>query len=462
MSSMKKTVTVSSSSSSRGGGLALSGLNLGGSRGMTAGSTYSRSASHPRQFSSYSLTTGSSRSGPRISLAAGAGTLGFSRGYGSSISSGLGSSSLALISGGLGMNEKDTMQALNQRLCTYLEKVRSLEQDNCRLEKEIREFATSRSIDTFDWSVYNSTVKPLQEQIINAILQNSQVCLEIDNAKLAAEDFKNKLETELRLRQSVELDIDGLHQLKQTYLDLQGNLVGEIAALEEDIAALKKDHEEQLRMLRQQKTSDIDVQVDTGPSVDLAAKLQEMRDSYAMIADQNKKDLDNWYQEQVQIQVTQTTQANLASDGVKAELTKYHQDLQTLNAEYNALLGALRGLENNLMSVESRYSMELQTVQCRIADLEGRLGEIRNSICMQTQEYEKLLNIKMKLESEIQQYRALLNQSQSTIQSGGGSSVSFGLVSGSKSGSGSVSQSGTGSSTSTTTTKITTERISRY
>ncbi|GCC39671.1 hypothetical protein chiPu_0023552, partial [Chiloscyllium punctatum] len=103
------------------------------------------------------------------------------------------------------------------------------------------------------------------------------------------------------------------------------------------------------------------------------------------------------------------------------------------------------------MSVESRYSMELQTVQCRIADLEGRLGEIRNSICMQTQEYEKLLNIKMKLESEIQQYRALLNQSQSTIQSGGGSSVSFGLVSGSKSGSGSVSQSGTGSSTSTTT-----------
>ncbi|GCC38942.1 hypothetical protein chiPu_0022690, partial [Chiloscyllium punctatum] len=101
------------------------------------------------------------------------------------------------------------------------------------------------------------------DQIINAILQNSQVCLEIDNAKLAAEDFKNKLETELRLRQSVELDIDGLHQLKQTYLDLQGNLVGEIAALEEDIAALKKDHEEQLRMLRQQKTSDIDVQVDT-------------------------------------------------------------------------------------------------------------------------------------------------------------------------------------------------------
>eukprot|EP00061_Rhincodon_typus_P009898 g33738.t1 len=135
-------------------------------------------------------------------------------------------------------------------------------------------------------------------QIINSILQNSRISLEIDNARLAAEDFKNKWEAEQRLRQSVEMDIDGLHQLKDTYTQLQAGLVDEIAALEGEIAIMKRDHEEQLRLLRQQKTADIDVEVDSAPSIDLAAKLQEMRESYAKLADQNKKDLDTWYQEQ--------------------------------------------------------------------------------------------------------------------------------------------------------------------
>ncbi|XP_048474077.1 keratin, type I cytoskeletal 14-like [Rhincodon typus] len=249
------------------------------------------------------------------------------------------------------------------------------------------------------------------------------------------------------------MDIDGLHQLKDTYTQLQAGLVDEIAALEGEIAIMKRDHEEQLRLLRQQKTADIDVEVDSAPSIDLAAKLQEMRESYAKLADQNKKDLDTWYQEQVQIQATQTKQANQAYVGVKAELTTYHQELLTLDAEYNALLGSLKGLENNLMNVESRYDMQLQGLQCRIAQLEGELGQIRSNILQQTQEYEKLLNIKMNLEKEIGQYRILLNQSQSSIQSGSSSSSFL---------SGSGSQSGTGSSTSATTTKIITERITRY
>eukprot|EP00061_Rhincodon_typus_P009292 g32685.t1 len=100
------------------------------------------------------------RSGPRISLSGGGGSMG----YRSSYMAGGGSGSFALMSGGLGMNEKDAMQNLNQRLSTYLEQVHSLELENSKLEKEIREFASSRTIDCFDWSIYNSRVKPLQDQ----------------------------------------------------------------------------------------------------------------------------------------------------------------------------------------------------------------------------------------------------------------------------------------------------------
>ncbi|GCC20750.1 hypothetical protein chiPu_0019317 [Chiloscyllium punctatum] len=326
---------------------------------------------------------------------------------------GLASSSSAMLLGGsaLTSNEKNTLQNLNERLAAFLGRVKSLEESNKELERQIRECGT-RSIVGFDWTIYDQTLKPIQKEILDAVLQNSQIALEIDNAKLAAEDFKNKYESELALKQSVENDILGLRQLKDNYQSLQACLVDEIAQLEDEIAFLKKDHEEQLRNLRQQKTSDIDVQVDTGPSV--------------------------------QIQVTQTTQANLASDGVKAELTELHNQLQVLETDYSSLLGALKGLENNLMNVESRYDMELQKEQTIIAQLEGELGRIRSNILAQTEEYKNLLNIKMNLEKEIQQYRVLLSGGSESLGNPGISISSLG-----------------GKGTEGTTTIITTTKMER-
>ncbi|XP_072420228.1 keratin, type I cytoskeletal 18-like isoform X1 [Chiloscyllium punctatum] len=391
-----------------------------------------------------SISTSVYSGGMGIGVGSGAGYSSTSLALGRS-AGGLASSSSAMLLGGsaLTSNEKNTLQNLNERLAAFLGRVKSLEESNKELERQIRECGT-RSIVGFDWSIYDQTLKPIQKEILDAVLQNSQIALEIDNAKLAAEDFKNKYESELALKQSVENDILGLRQLKDNYQSLQACLVDEIAQLEDEIAFLKKDHEEQLRNLRQQKTSDIDVQVDTGPSVDLAAKLQEMRDSYATIADQNKKDLDNWYQEQVQIQVTQTTQANLASDGVKAELTELHNQLQVLETDYSSLLGALKGLENNLMNVESRYDMELQKEQTIIAQLEGELGRIRSNILAQTEEYKNLLNIKMNLEKEIQQYRVLLSGGSESLGNPGISISSLG-----------------GKGTEGTTTIITTTKMER-
>ncbi|XP_060710850.1 keratin, type I cytoskeletal 47 kDa-like [Hemiscyllium ocellatum] len=406
--------------------------------------------SRPPQSTSMSMYQFSTR--PSISTSVYSGAFGGGAGAGYSIASaglgrsagGLASSSAMLLGGSaLISNEKNTLQHLNDRLATFLSQVRSLEDSNKELERQIREYGT-RSFVGFDWSIYDQTLKPIQKEILDAVLQNSQIALEIDNAKLAAEDFKNKYESELALKQSVENDILGLGQLKDTYQSLQACLADEIAQLEDEIAFLKKDHEEQLRNLRQQKTADIDVQVDSVPSVDMAAKLQEMRDSYTKLAEQNKKDLDNWYEEQVQIQVTQTAQANQASDGVKVELAECQNQLQVLETDYSSLLGALKGLENNLMNVESRYDMDLQKEQSRIAQFEGELGRLRNRILAQTEEYKNLLNIKMNLEKEIKQYRDLI--------AGGGASVGSAGIS--------VSSLG-GKGTEGTTTIITTTKMER-
>ena len=53
--------------------------------------------------------------------------------------------------------------------------------------------------------------------------------------------------------------------------------------------------------------------------------------------------------------------------------------------------------------------MEMEKYNGLIIRLEGELTNLRANIQQQTQEYEALLNMKMKLEAEIETYKMLLD-----------------------------------------------------
>lgn len=53
--------------------------------------------------------------------------------------------------------------------------------------------------------------------------------------------------------------------------------------------------------------------------------------------------------------------------------------------------------------------MEIESLNAIILGLEAELTQLRNNIQLQSQEYEALLNTKMKLEAEIATYRRLLD-----------------------------------------------------
>ncbi|KAG3268977.1 hypothetical protein H1C71_021893 [Ictidomys tridecemlineatus] len=90
-------------------------------------------------------------------------------------------------------NEKETMQSLNDRLASYLEKVRQLEQENASLESRIREWCEQQvPYMCPDYQSYFRTIEELQKKTLCSKAENARLVVQIDNAKLAADDFRTK------------------------------------------------------------------------------------------------------------------------------------------------------------------------------------------------------------------------------------------------------------------------------
>lgn len=65
-------------------------------------------------------------------------------------------------------------------------------------------------------------------------------------------------------------------------------------------------------------------------------------------------------------------------------------------------------VEMQLSEVEVRYSDQLRQLQCRVDSLQEELNRLRTETTQQSMEFQRLLDIKTRLEMEIAEYRRLL------------------------------------------------------
>ncbi|XP_043910930.1 keratin, type I cytoskeletal 47 kDa-like [Protopterus annectens] len=337
-----------------------------------------------------------------------------------------------------GANEKITMQGLNERLANYLDKVRSLEEENRNFEVKIKEWCSQgiggdREHAGRDYSPLENEIQELQSKLINATMDNSNLILQIDNAKLAADDFRLKFENELSMRQGVEADIAGLRRVLDELTLSKSDYEMQIESIREELAYLNKCHDEDMKAASSGIAGQVNVELDAAPGPNLMDEMDACRKEYEAMVDKIRRDAEKWYNEKAK-DITQSVASDTeAISSFKSEISDLRRTIQSLEIELQTQIGRKGSLESNLAETEGRYGMMIQEIQMKISALEDQLANLRSQMEYQSQEYQMLLGVKQQLEQEIETYRILLEGEDSRHKSSGhGGSSSHGSSSSSQ------------------------------
>uniref|UniRef100_A0A8D0AKS9 Si:ch211-243g18.2 n=1 Tax=Sander lucioperca TaxID=283035 RepID=A0A8D0AKS9_SANLU len=291
---------------------------------------------------------------------------------------------------GNSVNDKEAMQSLNSRLANYLDKVRSLERSNADLEAKIKKLMLDRIPKGHDLDSMMAQAHAVEQEVRKRTLENARLMLEIDNAKLAADDFRIKWETELVMCQSVERDCVALKKAKTDHEQIIASLRGDLDSLKEELYFLKKNHEEQMKS--RIAKDEVNVEVDSASGPELGTILSELRSQYEGIVKKNKDQAEQWYRKKLENVQNEVKESNEALRGAQSELIDRQRFLQTLEVELEGLHKQVSAaLEGNLGETGQKYSAEMERLQATLSQLEDDLSQLRLDMQRTKTDYEQLL-----------------------------------------------------------------------
>ncbi|XP_036406459.1 notochord granular surface [Megalops cyprinoides] len=304
--------------------------------------------------------------------------------------------------------ERQEMIVLNDRLAAYIEKVRTLEQQNKLLETEIEALQNRFLRPSGLRMLYEEQLRELK-RVADQMRAQRDIAVAAKEAMAGQlEMLKAKYAEAVEARKKAEQEIEAFRPDVDAATSARIALEKQLENLEAELLFLQRVHKEEIEELMKQ-IYNAAARTEVSFSLpDLAASLKQIQSQYDNIAAKNLQEMDAWYKTKFEDLNNASTKHAERVRSVREEIAGYKKDIQNKQRELEALKTRNEALEAQIREALEKYKKIEEELKEKIDALTLELKSTKEKIALHLREYQDLLNIKMALEIEITTYRKLI------------------------------------------------------